>query len=98
MFGSLSLSMTNAQGVHPSRQEIERQLERMLAHPMFQAQAQRAGIFRYLVENALAGKSVGEIDLFEAFYSVEDFKNHSTKVRATVSQIRTELLARYFAE
>jgi hypothetical protein len=87
-----------SQGIHPTRIEIERQLERMLAHPMFQAQEQRAKIFKYLVENALRGRRVNELGLFRKFYSVEQWEKHSTKVRTTVSQMRTDLLAKYYAE
>jgi Tfp pilus assembly protein PilF len=88
--------MANAYGVQPTRNEIERQLERMLAHPMFQAQAQRADIFKFLVENALEGNNVDELDLFTRFYSIREYQNHSTKVRTTVSQLRTDLLAEYY--
>lgn len=88
--------MANASGTQPTRNEIERQLERMLAHPMFQAQAQRASIFKYLVENALEGKNVDELDLFTRFYSIREYQNHSTKVRTTVNHIRTLLLAEYY--
>ena len=90
--------MPDALGTTPTRDEIERQLERMLAHPMFMAQEQRAKIFTYLVKNALRGKKVDELGLFRRFYSVEQWQNHSTKVRTTVSHIRTELLAKYYAE
>ena len=88
--------MANASGTQPTRNEIERQLERMLAHPMFEAQAQRASIFKYLVENALEGKNVDELDLFTEFYSIREYQNHSTKVRTTVNHIRTQLLAEYY--
>jgi tetratricopeptide (TPR) repeat protein len=90
--------MPNAEGIQPTRIEIERQLERMLAHPMFQAQEQRAKIFKFLVKKALRGKNVDELGLFRKFYKVEQWEKHSTKVRATVSQMRTELLAKYYAE
>jgi tetratricopeptide (TPR) repeat protein len=90
--------MSNAEGIHPTRIEIERQLERMLAHPMFEAQEQRAKIFKYLVKNALRRRKVNELGLFRRFYKLEQWEKHSTKVRTTVSQMRKDLLAKYYAE
>ncbi len=87
--------MANAEGVNPGRHEVERQLDRMLAHPLFQARKLQADIFAFLVEGFLAGKEVNELALFVEFYSVEEFKDRSTKVRANVNYMRA-LIQEYY--
>ena len=87
--------MANAEGVNPSRHEIELQLERMLAHPLFQSREQQADIFAFLVEGFLADKKIDELALFVRFYTVEEFKDGSTKVRTNVSHMRG-LLQEYY--
>lgn len=80
----------------PLRQEVERQLERMLAHPLFQARKKQADIFGFLVKSALDGKKIEERDLFEEFSSLERFIAGSTNMRTTVSHIRNDLLRQYY--
>jgi tetratricopeptide (TPR) repeat protein len=84
-----------ASGIHPSPAEIERQLDRMLAHPRFKARVTQAEIFAFLVRSALEGQEVTELTLFEVFYSVEEYGN--THVRTMVSYTRG-LLKEYYAE
>jgi tetratricopeptide (TPR) repeat protein len=83
-------------GVNPARHEIERQLDRMLAHPLFEARDLQADIFAFLVTSALDSKEVTELTLFEEFYTVEEFKHRSTKVRTNVNHMRG-LLQKYYA-
>src|SRR5271156_6446654 len=87
--------MANAEGLNPGRHEVARQLERMLAHPLFQAREQQANIFAFVVEGFLAGEKIDELALFVKFYTVEEFKDRSTKVRANVSHMRG-LLQEYY--
>jgi tetratricopeptide (TPR) repeat protein len=83
-------------GVNPARHEIERQLDHMLAHPLFEARDLQADIFAFLVTSALDSKEVTELTLFEEFYTVEEFKHRSTKVRTNVNHMRG-LLQKYYA-
>ena len=86
--------MANAEGITPSRHEVERQLERMLADPLFLARPKQAAIFEYLVKSALDGAEVNEKTLFAEFFTMAEYKRGSTNVRTTVSHIRA-LLAEY---
>jgi tetratricopeptide (TPR) repeat protein len=87
--------MANADGVNPTRHEIELQLARMLAHPLLQARELQAEMFAFLVEGFLDGKKIDELALFVKFYNVEQFKAGSTKVRTNVNHTRG-LLKEYY--
>ena len=87
--------MANAEGVNPSRHEIELQLERMLAHPHVRAKKLQSEILGFLVGSALEGKKVTELTLFEEFYSVDQFNAGDTHVRAMVNNTR-RLLKEYY--
>jgi tetratricopeptide (TPR) repeat protein len=90
--------MANAEGIRPAKHEIKRQLERMLAHPLFKAREIQSNIFAYLVKSALDGnKKVDELALFQEFYSVEQYKTEGSHVRTTVNYIRG-LLKQYYAQ
>jgi len=84
-------------GVNPARHEIERQLDRMLAHPLFEAREMQTNIFEYLVKSALDGNKPDELALFLKFYSQEKYNAGGTEVRTTVSYIR-KLLKKYYDE
>ena len=88
--------MATAEGVNPARHEIERQLERMLAHPLFQARQKQSEVFEFLVRRALDGKKCDEKDIFGQCFETEekDYEEDSTVVRTTVSHIRN-LLEKY---
>ena len=86
--------MANAEGVNPSRHEIELQLERMLAHPLFRAKDLQARIFAFLVTSALDRQEVIELTLFGEFYPREKFADGSNKVRTNVNHLR-RLLREY---
>ena len=81
------------------RHEVERQLDRMLAHPLFQARAKQASVFEYLVRSALDGREVNEMILFTEFFKDKLREDEETShVRTTVSYIRRDLLEEYYAE
>ena len=83
----------------PMRHEVERQLDRMLAHPLFQARAKQASVFEYLVRSALDGREVNEMILFTEFFKDKLREDEDTShVRTTVSYIRRDLLEKYYAE
>jgi tetratricopeptide (TPR) repeat protein len=85
-------------GINPARHEVERQLDRMLAHPLFEAREMQTNIFEYLVKSALDdGDKVDELALFLEFYSQEKYNAGGTEVRTTVSYIR-KLLKKYYDE
>ena len=83
----------------PTRQEVERQLDRMLAHPLFRAREKQAKIFAFLVRNALDGKPVEEADIFEELFisTGQRYAEDTTVVRTTISHIRGKLLDKYYA-
>ncbi|MGH9665212.1 MAG: tetratricopeptide repeat protein [Bryobacteraceae bacterium] len=87
----------NAEGINPARHEIERQLERMLAHPLFEARQKQAEVFEYLVKSALDGKKVNEWTIFEKSFKDYRSDEDTSHVRTTVSYIRN-LLKKYYAE
>jgi tetratricopeptide (TPR) repeat protein len=91
--------MANADGINPGRHEVERQLDRMLAHPLFRARERQAEIFAFLVKNALNGKQIEEGDIFgELFISTgQRYAEDTTVVRTTISHIRRKLLDKYYA-
>jgi tetratricopeptide (TPR) repeat protein len=84
-------------GVNPARFEIERQLDHMLAHPLFEAREMQTNIFEYLVKSALEGNKVDELSLFLKFYSQEKYNAGGTEVRTNVTYIR-KLLKKYYDE
>jgi tetratricopeptide (TPR) repeat protein len=83
----------------PMRHEVERQLDRMLAHPLFRAKEKQAKILAFLVRNALDGKQVEEGHIFaELFLSTgQRYAPDTTVVRTTISHIRGRLLDKYYA-
>lgn len=83
-------------GVNPTRHEIELQLDRMLAHPLFEARAKQAKIFKYLVKRSLDGKEVNEQTIFGEFFTDKRYAEDTTSVRTNVSIIRRELLVTYY--
>ena len=89
--------MANAEGVNPARHEIERQLERMLAHPLFQARDLQGRIFGFLVRSALSKRKIDERTLFIKFFTLEHYKNATTHVRTNVSYVR-KLLKEYYED
>lgn len=86
--------MANAEGITPSRHEVERQLERMLSDPLFLARPKQAAIFEYLVRRALDGAEISEKIIFTEFFTDKRYAESTTNVRTTVSHIR-KLLAEY---
>lgn len=89
--------MANAEGVNPSRHEVEQQLARMLAHPLFRAKDLQGRIFAFLVKSALAKRKIDEKALFVKFFTLEHYKNAATHVRTNVSYVR-KLLNDYYEE
>jgi tetratricopeptide (TPR) repeat protein len=88
--------MANAEGVNPSRHEVELQLERMLAHPLFRAKDLQGRIFIFLVRSALNRRRVTELTVFGRFYKNERFADGSNKARVNVNFLR-RLLDQYYA-
>jgi len=86
-----------AGSVQPSRAEIERQLDRMLAHPLFRARAKQADIFAFIVRSALEGKAADEKDIFQEFFTDKHYAEDTSGVRTNVSHIRG-LLRRYYGD
>jgi Tfp pilus assembly protein PilF len=82
---------------NPARHEIERQLERMLAHPLFTARPQQARLFEFLVRSALDEKEVTEKDIRAECFPTPPYSPESTVARTTVNFIRGELLRDYYA-
>jgi tetratricopeptide (TPR) repeat protein len=88
--------MRYADDANPVRHEVERQLQRMLAHPLFAARPQQARLFEFLVRSALDEKEVTEKDIRAAFFPTPPYSPESTVARTTVNFIRGELLREYY--
>ena len=55
--------MTNAEGLRPSRDEVERQLDRLLADEVIASNQNSAKVLRYIVERAVRRQKVTELSL-----------------------------------
>lgn len=77
----------------PRREQVESQLQRMLASEVLSPHARPAAILKFLVESALEGKTVIERDIRRAVFPV-GYKRDSTIVRTTVITLR-KLLRQY---
>jgi tetratricopeptide (TPR) repeat protein len=80
--------MANAEGINPSRREIERQLDRMLAHPLFRAKTLQAEMFEFLVTSGLNGVKLEELDIFLKFYPKKKPQDEGSEVRTNVTYVR----------
>lgn len=89
--------MANAEGITPSREEIERQLERMLADPLFEARPKQAEVFAFLVRCALDGQVISELRIQKQCFPDPPYDPQDSHVRTNVSSIRKELLPEYYA-
>ena len=87
--------MANAQGMKPSRHEVERQLDRLLADEVIASNQNPAKALRYIVGRALGGHKVTEIDLLGDVFGKTSFAEDDTRARVTMDRLRT-LLADYY--
>ncbi len=88
--------MANAEGVHPTRQEIERQLERMLAHPLFAVREKQAEVFEFLVRSALDGKKIDQKDIQECCFPDPPYDPGVSHARTNVNALR-KTVPEYYA-
>jgi tetratricopeptide (TPR) repeat protein len=89
--------MANAEGVSPSRHEVERQLERMLCDPLFEARPKQAEVFAFLVRCALDGEEISELRVQKQCFPDPPYDPEASHVRTNVSSIRKDLLPEYYA-
>lgn len=88
--------MAHAQDVHPSRREVERQLERILADEAVSSHAIPADLLAYIVGRALDGLEVTEaITRFDKFPEGR-YDQDSNVVRINIQTVR-RLLSEYYA-
>lgn len=78
----------------PTREEIERQLVRILESEAFRGAARRAAFLRYVLKRALAKRRIDEKDIADAVFGGYD--DQSTNVRTTANHLRGRL-AEYYA-
>lgn len=85
--------MANAEGITPSRQEVERQLDRLLDDEVIASNQNSAKVLRYIVGRALDGHTVSEYDLLgDVFRKPLDVDD--TTARVTMDKLR-RLLKEY---
>lgn len=87
--------MANAEGITPSRHEVERQLERLLADDVIASFPQPAKLLGFIVARTLDGEEITEKLIREHVFPYPPYKPESNIARATMTKIR-ELLARYY--
>ncbi|HTR34978.1 MAG TPA: hypothetical protein VMH80_03700 [Bryobacteraceae bacterium] len=90
--------MANAEGLRPSREEVERQLDRLLADEMVASNQNSAKVLKYIVERALDGQNVTEFDVLKDVFLRKIFdKVDDTAARVTIAKLR-RLLANYYKD
>jgi len=87
--------MANAQGMKPSRPEIERQLDRLLADEVIASAPNSVNVLKYIVEHALDGQQVTEFDLLKGVFKRDVGKVDDSTARVAMGKLRT-LLADYY--
>lgn len=88
--------MAHAEGVHPARREVERQLERILADEVVASHAVPAKLLAYIVNRALDGLEVAEEDIRADKFPAPQYDQDSNVVRINMQTVR-RLLADYYA-
>ncbi|MGJ5813596.1 tetratricopeptide repeat protein [Paludibaculum fermentans] len=87
--------MANAEGVNPSRHEVERQLDRLLADDVIASNPNPAKVLRYIVERALGGHKIAELNLLEDVFGKTTFDEDDTTARGAMDRLR-RLLKDYY--
>jgi tetratricopeptide (TPR) repeat protein len=86
-----------AGSVQPSRAEIERQLDRMLAHPVFRAREKQAEILAHMVRSVLAGEEITETHIQQEVFPDPPYDPEVSNVRTNVNSLRKTLRDDYYA-
>lgn len=86
--------MANAEGITPSRHEVERQLERILADNVTASYPQPAKLLKFIVERTLAGEEITEKLIREYVFPNPPYKVESNIARVTMDTVR-KLLKNY---
>jgi tetratricopeptide (TPR) repeat protein len=87
--------MANAEGIHPARYEVERQLERVLADEIVASNPQPAKLLAFIVRRVLDGDDVTEKSIREYMFPTPPYKEDSNIARITMDNVR-KLLAEYY--
>jgi hypothetical protein len=90
--------MPQGNDAKPGKDEVLRQLERMLVHPHFAARPQQARLFEFLVRSDLEGQDITEKDIRAEFFPTPPYSPESTIARTTVNFIRGGLVREYYAQ
>jgi len=88
--------MANAEGINPARHEIERQLERMLAHPLFAGSLKKSQVFAFLVRSALDGLKIDQKDIQERCFPDPPYDPGVSHARTNVNALR-KTVPEYYA-
>jgi Flp pilus assembly protein TadD len=81
---------------NPTRSEVERQLERMLVHPLFAVREKQAEVFGFLVRSALDGRKIDQKDIRERCFPDPPYDPGISHARTNVNALR-KTLPEYYA-
>jgi tetratricopeptide (TPR) repeat protein len=88
--------MANAEGLRPSREEVERQLDRLLADEVIASNQNSAKVLKYIVKRALRRRTVTEFDVLKGVFKRVTFdKVDDSTARVTMEKLRG-LLTEYY--
>jgi tetratricopeptide (TPR) repeat protein len=82
--------------IHPTRHEVERQLDRILADAVIASHAQPAKLLAFIVRRALEGEEITEQLIREFVFPTPPYKEDSNIARITMQTVRS-LLPQYYA-
>jgi len=86
-----------ADSVQPSRAEIERQLEWMLSHPLFQVREKQAEVLAHIVRSVLAGETITETHIQQEVFPDPPYDPEVSNVRTNINSLRKTLRNDYYA-
>lgn len=89
--------MSSGKNANPPNAEVERQLEKMLASPVFTSRGQQAKVLECIVRGALAGEAIMEKYIRAKVFPSPPYKPESNIARRTVDLVR-DLLTEYYAQ
>jgi len=87
--------MANAEGITPSRHEVERQLDRLLDDEVIASHPQAAKLLRFIVERTLTGEEITEKLIREGVFPNPPYKIDSNIARVTMDTVR-KLVKKYY--
>lgn len=79
----------------PAKDEVARQLERMLAEAIFKSHPKQAEVFAFIVRSELQGQEISEKSIRSAIFPHSPYEPFNNHVRVTVTHVRNRLQEYY---